>query len=202
MDRSRPSPRSRLSGRVAVVGLAGVVLALVVGGTFPASAHVTLAPSSTAAGSTAVVRLLVPHGCGGSATTEVAVRMPEEVSEVAAESTDRWRVEHADGALTYRADAPLRDGLEDTVEFSVRLPDDIGATLAFPVVQRCEEGEAAWTEVAADEASREALEMPAPVIVVTAGAGAERLMTLGAGGLLAAGCLVAGGVLLLRRRRA
>ena len=54
----------------------------------------------------------------------------------------------------------------------------------------------------ADEASREALEMPAPVIVVTTAAGSEHAMALGAAGVLAVGCLVSGGVLLLRRRRA
>ena len=110
MDRSRPSPRAGLPGPVAAVARAGaaiaVALAAVLGGTVAASAHVTLAPSTTAAGATAVVRLVVPHGCEGSATTEVAVRMPEAVTEVAAESTDRWRVEQADGRLTFRTDAP------------------------------------------------------------------------------------------------
>ena len=191
----------RLRAVVSGVLVAGVLVVGVLGSA-PASAHVTLTPSSTAAGTTAVVRMLVPHGCEGSATTEVAVRMPDAVTEVAVESTTRWRAEAADGAITYRTDEPLPDGVEDSVEFSVRLPDDIGATLVFPVVQRCEGSEAAWTETAADDASREALEMPAPVIVVTADAGSERLMTLGAAGLLAFGCLVAGGVLLLRRRRA
>jgi uncharacterized protein YcnI len=194
MDCTRTSLRASASGLLA----ATVVLL----GVAPAAAHVTLTPSSTAAGSTAAVRMQVPHGCEGSATTEVAVRRPAEVTEVAAVSSEGWRAEHAGGTVTFRPDDPLPDGVEDAVEFSVRLPDDAGATLVFPVVQRCEEGEAAWTEVAADDASREALEMPAPVIVVTADAGSEQLMTVGAAGALAAGCLVAGGVLLLRRRRA
>jgi uncharacterized protein YcnI len=198
MDSTRSSPRAALRGALLGSVLAGPVLL----GAAPASAHVTLTPSSTAAGTTSVVTMLVPHGCEGSATTEVAVRVPDSVTEVAVESTGRWQAEVAAGALTYRTDDPLPDGVEDSVEFTVRLPDDIGATLVFPVVQRCEGSEAAWTEVAADEASREALEMPAPVIVVTADAGSERLMTLGAAGLLAAGCLTAGGVLVLRRRRA
>ncbi|MDR7251302.1 uncharacterized protein YcnI [Nocardioides sp. BE266] len=178
---------------------AGAVLLVVAA---PAAAHVTLSPSSTTAGSTALVRLVVPHGCEGSATTEVAVRMPDQVSEVEAASTERWEADHADGTLTYRTDDPLLDGVEDAVQFSVRLPEEAGVTLVFPVVQRCEGSEAAWTEVAADEASREQLEMPAPVIVVTAGARSERLMTLGAVGLVAAGCVASGGVLALRRRRA
>ena len=81
----------------------------------------------------------------------------------------------------------------------------------FPVVQRCQEGEAAWTEVAEDAAGREDLDMPAPIIVVTAGgagstaipgAGSEQAMAYGAAGALAAGVVAAGAVLALRRRRA
>lgn len=195
------STRSRPSAAVcAALPLAALTALLL--GAVPASAHVTITPSSTVAGSTALVQVVVPHGCEGSATTEVAVRMPDSVTEVAADSTQRWQAEASEDAITYRTDDPLPDGVEDSVQFSVRLPDDPGATLVFPVVQRCEGAEAAWTEVAADEASREELEMPAPVIVVTADAGSERLMTLGAAGAVVAGCVVAGGVLLLRRRRA
>lgn len=198
---TRSFRRALLPG-LAVVGL----LALAA----PASAHVTLTPSTTAAGATAVVRLAVPHGCAGSATTEVSVRMPDAVSEVAAQSTDRWAVERTEEGITYRTDAPLPDALRDEVAFSVRLPDEVGAELVFPVVQRCQEGEAAWTEVAEDAASREELDMPAPVIVVTpAGAtpaasvsGGDHLMTYGALGALAAGSLAAGAVLVVRRRRA
>ena len=180
-------------------------------GAAPASAHVTITASTTAAGATAVVRLEVPHGCAGSATTEVSVRMPAEVREVAAESTERWVVEQSDDGLTFRTDAPLPDALRDEVAFSVRLPEEVGTELVFPVVQRCEEGESAWTEVAEDAASREELDQPAPVVVVTASDGASvagtdedsaRLTTYGALGALAAGSLVAGAVLLLRRRRA
>ncbi|MCW2739287.1 YcnI family protein [Nocardioides sp.] len=198
---------TRTFRRALLPGLAAVgLLALAA----PASAHVTLTPSTTAAGATAVVRLVVPHGCAGSATTEVSVRMPDAVSEVAAQSTDRWAVERTEEGITYRTDAPLPDALRDEVAFSVRLPDEVGAELVFPVVQRCQQGEAAWTEVAEDAASREELDMPAPVVVVTsAGAspaasvpGGNHLLTYGAVGALAAGSLAAGAVLVVRRRRA
>lgn len=190
-----------------VLTLAGTALL----GLSPASAHVTIAVSTTAAGATAVVRLEVPHGCAGSATTELAVRMPAEVSDVLAESTDRWLVEQDGEGLTFRTDAPLPDAVRDEVALSVRLPGEVGTQLVFPVVQRCQEGESAWTEVAEDAASRDELELPAPVIVVTAADGAAAsdatadhgtLMTYGAVGALAAGSLAAGAVLVLRRRRA
>ncbi|RYB92901.1 DUF1775 domain-containing protein [Nocardioides oleivorans] len=208
--------RTRATLRAAVSGALVSAILLLAGG--PAAAHVTISASTTAAGATALVRLEVPHGCAGSATTELAVRMPAGVSELTASSTDRWVAEAAGESITFRTDDPLPDALRDEVAFSVRLPDEPGAELVFPIVQRCEEGESAWTEVAEDAASREQLDMPAPVIVVTgadgsegsdgsaptaaAGPGDGRLMAYGAVGVLAAGCLASGAVLVMRRRRA
>lgn len=217
MNRTRATSRAARSWARggAVSGL--VAAGLIALSAAPAAAHVTITPSTTAAGATAVVRMEVPHGCEGSATTDLAVRMPEGVSDLAADDTERWSAEAAVGSITFHTDSPLPDALRDEVVFSVRLPDQAGAELVFPVVQRCQEGESAWTEVAADEASREALEMPAPVIVVTgadgvdvaaeasastASPGAGGLMTYGAAGVLVAGCLASGAVLVMRRRRA
>ena len=71
-------PRALLSLRIAIFGgVAAAALAALVLSAVPASAHVTLAASSTAAGATSVLRMEVPHGCEGSATTEVAVRTPD-----------------------------------------------------------------------------------------------------------------------------
>jgi hypothetical protein len=168
---------------------------------------------------------------------------------VTASGTDRWAVEQVADALTWTTDEPLPDAEHAEVEFSVRLPDDDGAKLVFPVIQQCEQGEAAWTEVAEHGEGHDGLERPAPVLVVTpgepgagsgaaeaeaeasasagaeaptetadsaspsvdaetdvagaaAGAGARSpLMAYGAAGVLAAGALAGGAVLLRRRRR-
>lgn len=230
--------------RAALTGLAAA--GLVALGTTTASAHVTITPSTTAAGATAVLRVEIPHGCEESATTAITVRVPVEATDVTASGTDRWAVEQSADGLTWSTDEPLPDGEHAEVEFSVRLPDDAGATLVFPVVQQCEVGEAAWTEVAEHGEGHDALERPAPVLVVTAGdaepvaepaaeatesptaepaaepsaapsaepasaepaaaepAAAEArgpIVTYGAAGLLAAGVLVGGAVLLRQRRR-
>ncbi|MDZ5662653.1 DUF1775 domain-containing protein [Nocardioides sp. S-58] len=208
MNRIRALAAGARSGAAAAVAVLGLALTA-----SPAAAHVTVTASTTAAGATAEVRMQVPHGCEGSATTEIAVRMPDEVAELVLTDTERWSAEQVEGGATFRTDDPLPDALRDEVAFSVRLPDVAGTELVFPVVQRCEQGEAAWTEVAEDAASRDELDMPAPVIVVTAGeesAGAPaddreqggRVMAWSAGGVLALGCLASGTVLLLRRRRA
>jgi hypothetical protein len=150
--------------------------------------------------------------------------MPEDVADVTASGTDRWTVDQAADSLTWTTGEPLLDGEHDQVEFSLRLPDDAGATLVFPVVQRCEEGEAAWTEVAdhaeGHDTGHDALERPAPVVVVTPGdpasgadggteaaaaaTGAEErdpLLVYGAAGVLLAGGVASGAALLRRRRR-
>lgn len=192
----------------AVAGWAGAALLLAAA---PAAAHVTLTASTTSAGATAEITLEVPHGCAGSATTEIAVRVPDGVGDVEAVDSVRWSADVSAESVVFTTDRPVPDALRDEVSFSVRLPDDPGAVLVFPVVQRCEEGESAWTEVADDAGSRDDLEQPAPVLVVT---GAEReassvpaagddprLMAYGAAGALAVGCVASAAVLLVRRRR-
>ena len=42
-----------------------------------------------------------------------------------------------------------------------------GETLYFPVIQTCEEGEAAWIEIPAEGEDGEELESPAPSITLT-----------------------------------
>ena len=198
----------------AVTASSAALAVLVIGVAAPASAHVTLDASTTGAGATTVLTMEVPHGCEGSATTEVAVRVPAGVSDVEAADTDRWTASVTDEGVSFRTEQPLPDGMREQVVFSVRLPDRVGTELVFPVVQRCEVGESAWTEVGEDAAARADLEMPAPVIVVTAADGSTAqatstgdpatgdLMSYAAGGLLGFACVGSGALLVLRRRRA
>jgi periplasmic copper chaperone A len=159
--------RSTIGRRAAWSGIAAVGLVLV--GSSSATAHVTITPSTTDAGATSVLTVGIPHGCDGSATTAISIRVPDGVEGLSAADTDRWAVEQSADGLTYATDEPLLDGEHAEVEFSVRLPDEAGETLVFPVVQRCEDGETAWTEVAEDQDGHDALDKPAPVVVVTAG---------------------------------
>jgi len=196
-----PRPRTRVAATAAALAALGLGLGIAA----PASAHVSLDATTTEAGARTLLTLEVPHGCEGSATTEVAVRVPDAVSDLAVEDTQRWAATVTDEAVTFRTDRPLPDGTRDQVSFSVRLPDEVGAELVFPVVQRCEVGESAWTEVGEDAAARADLEMPAPVLVVTAVGGTtvqDAAMSYGAAGLVGAACLASGAVLLVRRRRA
>jgi len=159
------------------LGAAGVVLgaaALVVATPLAASAHVTVSPSSTAAGSNTVLTFSVPHGCDGSATTSLAFAIPDDIPSVTPTVNPNWTIDKVmDGdrvsTVVYTAVVPLQDGYRDTVALSLRLPDDAaGETIAFPVAQTCEAGETDWSEVASAGEDPHSLEHPAPTITVTA----------------------------------
>lgn len=158
----------------------------------PASAHVTISPSTTAAGAYTVLTVSVPHGCDGSATTRIAIKMPDAINAVTPTRNPFWtvdkRMQTLDEPVTdahgnqvtervdqvvYTARTPLPDGQRDTFELSLQLPEDAGATLVFPIVQTCEQGETGWTEVAADGQDPEALEHPAPLVTTTSAEAAD-----------------------------
>ena len=244
--------RARSARSRRIVGYVGTVAALlvtVIGLAGPAGAHVTVTPSTTAAGAHAVLDFSVSHGCEGSSTTEITIRIPDEINAVAPTRHALWDVEkdvveldppvtdsHGNqvtervASVTYRTDAPLPDGYRDVFELSMQLPEAEGTTLVFPTIQTCEQGEAAWIQVAEDGGSEADLELPAPAFVVTAaepgGHGAEttatdtasaghnvaesstsqdsensRALTLAALGAGLLGALLGGAALVLQRRR-
>ncbi|MCL3837343.1 YcnI family protein [Aeromicrobium duanguangcaii] len=162
--------------------------ALVVAAAGAASAHVSVTPSSTAAGSYAVLTFSVGHGCGTSPTTRLAVQLPEQVLSVTPTVNPNWTVEKtmeklespaSDGhgseqtervaEVVYTARTPLADGLRDTIALQLPLPEKEGEKLVFPVIQTCEEGETAWTQTY--EEGQDEPESPAPFVVTTAAEG-------------------------------
>ncbi|GAA1855720.1 YcnI family protein [Myceligenerans crystallogenes] len=176
--------------RTSLRALGATVLAtgLVLAGATAASAHVTVTPSGTAAGSYALLTFAVPHGCEGSGTTKVSIQMPEQIIAVTPSVNPSWDVENVmeelpepveDGhggeytervaEVVYTAHDPLPDGLRDAFELSLKLPETEGETLAFPVVQECEEGETAWVQPTQEGAAEP--EYPAPYFALTAAEG-------------------------------
>ena len=159
------------TARLATAGLAGGVLLALAAAPLAASAHVTVTPSGTAAGSSTVLTFAFSHGCEGSPTTALTFHMPESIESVSPTLHPNYTIEKvADGDRTaqvvYTAITPVEDGYRDTIELSVRLPEDAaGETLAFPVLQTCAAGETNWNEIA-EEGEAEP-ESPAPTIVVT-----------------------------------
>lgn len=170
----------RIAMPLTAAGLAAAAVGL---GMAPASAHAEMTPSTTAAGEYAVLTFSIGHGCDGSATTDVAIDIPEGIDVVTPTINLGWTIKKQTGPLpdgessegaertsrvTYSARTPLPDGYRDTFELSVPLPDEPGKTLTFPTIQTCEKGETAWTQVPKDGQSVDDLETPAPAMELTA----------------------------------
>ncbi len=192
----------------------------------PASAHISVTPSTTVAGEYAVLSFAVPHGCDGSATTKVTIEIPDGIDVVTPTINDGWSIDKATepvsgsdenervASVTYSTKTPLPDGYRETFDLSVALPTDAGETLVFPTVQTCKKGETAWTQVPEEGQSEHDLEAPAPSFTLTeAGDEADAAELVSSGddggssdglawtalGVGAAGVVV-GGVALVRSR--
>lgn len=148
---------------------AGVGLLLAGVAPLAASAHVTVTPSGTAAGSYTVLTFATGHGCDGSPTTAVTFTLPDGISATPTVNPS-WTIARGDGTITYTAVTPLVDDQRDTFELSVKLPEGAaGDTIAFPVLQECTVGSTDWSEIPEDGADEP--EHPAPTITLSAPTG-------------------------------
>jgi uncharacterized protein YcnI len=173
----------------AVTAGAAALLLTAAGG---ASAHVGVTPDKTAANSYALLTFGIPHGCDTSATTKVAITLPQELNDAQPTVNPNWTVEKvseqlaepkklADGTsitkrtsqIVYTAKTPLAHELRDALVLSVKLPDTAGTTLYFPTLQSCETGQTDWSEIAKDGQDPHSLEAPAPSITVTEAAATD-----------------------------
>jgi uncharacterized protein YcnI len=149
--------------------------------TAPAAAHITLENREAPVGSGYKAVLRVPHGCEGSATTAVRVRIPEGVVRAKPMPKPGWTLSTVTGkyAKTYElfhaklnegvteitwAGGKLPDEQYDEFVFQGNLADDLpaGKTIYFPVVQECEKGVHRWIEIPAEGKGPGDYAQPAP----------------------------------------
>jgi uncharacterized protein YcnI len=168
-----------------LIGVVTVIVGLV-GFPAPASAHVSVTPSTTAAGAYAVLQFSVGHGCESSPTTKITIQIPAQITSVTPTRTALWKIAkqtvkvdppavdaHGNtivqrvASVTFTTDIPLPDGYREVFELAVQLPEATGTRLVFPTVQTCAQGEAAWIEVPQDGQNLADLELPAPSFVVS-----------------------------------
>lgn len=162
--------------------------ALILTGALGAQAHVTVTPNTTDAGAYSVLTFSFGHACEGSPTTSMAIQIPEGINAATPTLNQGWTVEKVmakldtpivDGhgnavtervdQIVYTAKEPIIDGVRDTFEIQVQLPEDAAEeTLAFPTVQTCEQGETAWVQLPAAGQDSHDLDAPAPMFDVTA----------------------------------
>lgn len=178
--------KSALRRTLSATAVAGGTAALMMAGIAGASAHVSVDPNKTAANSYALLTFGVPHGCGTSGTTKVAINLPEELTDATPTVNANWTVEKvtenlteprklADGTsitkrtsqIVYTAKAPLDPHMRDALVLSVKLPDAAGKTIYFPTYQTCETGNTDWIEIPKDGQSEDDLKSPAPAISIT-----------------------------------
>jgi periplasmic copper chaperone A len=146
-----------------------------------ACAHVTLETREAPVGATYKAVLRVPHGCEGTATTTLRVRIPEGVIGVKPMPKPGWTLTTVTGKYpkTYKLfHAQVSEGVVEISWSAGKLPDawydefvfqgviaddlEAGKTLYVPVVQECEKGVHRWIEIPADGKSGHDLKEPAP----------------------------------------
>ena len=134
-----------------------------------ASAHITLESQEAPVGASYKAVMRVPHGCDGSATTAIRVRLPEGVIAVKPMPKPGWRLDTVTGKypkpFTLRG-AKVTEGVTEIAWSAGKLADahydefvfmsvladelDAGKTIYFPVVQECEKGIHRWIEIPKD----------------------------------------------------
>jgi periplasmic copper chaperone A len=151
-----------------------------------AQAHVTLDQGSAPAGSTYKAVLKVGHGCDGSPTHTLTVRLPDGFRGAKPMPKAGWTLTVRKDTLAQPYDNHGKKVTEDVVEvswkaasreawlddawydeFTVRgqLPEQAGP-LWFKVLQVCEKGSNDWAQVPASGVSTQGLNSPAALLDV------------------------------------
>lgn len=131
----------------------------------PAFSHVTLETKEASVENRYKAVLRVPHGCKGSPTTKIRVRVPEGMVGVKPQPKAGWTLETIKGdyAKPYAlygaqvssgvkeivwSGGPLLDEHYDEFVFVGYLSSGLtpGSTVYFPVVQECQEGVSRWID--------------------------------------------------------
>ncbi|ANN67749.1 YcnI family protein [Bordetella bronchialis] len=147
-----------------------------------AHAHVTIETREAPAGSYYKAVFRVPHGCDGSDTRKLRIRIPDGVIGVKPQPKPGWQLDIVQGRydkaytlhgarvdqgvkeLAWTGDLP--DAYYDEFVFQAYLADDLpaGQPVYFPVVQECAKGVSRWIEIPASNGPRPA--QPAPALLI------------------------------------
>ncbi len=148
-------------------------------------AHATLETITASPGSAYKGVVRIGHGCNGTATITVRVKIPEGVTGVKPQPKPGWMVSTTKGnyAATHQLyGKPVSEGVQEIIWSGGKLLDEhydeflfrgnISATasspLYFPVVQVCENGRHDWVEIPAVGQDAHQLKSPAPFVKLTA----------------------------------
>jgi periplasmic copper chaperone A len=164
---------------------ASAVAALTVIGV--ASAHVETTPGEAPAGQTSVIGFIVGHGCEGSPTRSVSIRLPAGITAAKPRPKTGWRISIKRGKLPQPvkdvngnsvttgvlevtwSGGRLPDAWFDTFEIRLGMPNKPGKTLYFPTVQRCTKGVNRWIQIPLKGQEEPEFAAPAVTLVKSSG---------------------------------
>jgi uncharacterized protein YcnI len=165
-----------------------LIAACLVAASSAASGHVLLEGGQAAVGADFKAVFVVPHGCAGSATVKLRVRIPDGVIVAQAPAKAGWTIETVKGKYAGEYDysgAKVSEGITEIAWSGGKVPDKTretfvietfltdalkpNKTLYFPVVQECEQGTSRWIEIPSDgSVHSHDVKWPAPGVKLTA----------------------------------
>ncbi|WP_062430742.1 DUF1775 domain-containing protein [Herbidospora daliensis] len=146
--------------RAVGVALAAVVLALLPAG--PALAHVLLESAQPNGDGSVTLTFSFDHGCDGTPTEALVVRVPAGSSVVSAGQPAGWRGAVKGNTVEWTGPG-IADGAKAAFTVKARLSGKVGTPLLFPTTQKCGGGKG-YEWIGVDDASEE----PAPRLIATA----------------------------------
>ena len=152
-----------------------------------AMAHVGTTPGQAPAGQTSVIGFTIGHGCDGSPTRSVSIRLPAGITAAKPRPKPGWKITLKRGKLPVPvkdfdgnavttgvlevtwSGGRLPDAWYDTFELRLGMPNTPGKTLYFPTVQRCVKGVHRWIQIPVK--GQEEPESPAPGVTLVKSTG-------------------------------
>jgi uncharacterized protein YcnI len=166
-----------------IMRVLGLVFGAALLATQTASAHVVFEQNQAEAGTGYKAVMKVGHGCAGSATIALRVRIPDGVVQVKPTPKSGWALSTRTAKYAHAYDGlhgvkltegvteitwsggKLEDAWYDEFTFIATLPATPGPTLLFPVLQTCEKGQNDWSEDPTRSSVRAT--HPAPYVTLT-----------------------------------
>jgi len=151
-------------------------------------AHVTLEAAKAPSGSTYKATFSMSHGCDGSPTVRLRIRIPDGVTSIKPQPKPGWELttikEKRDKPTAGDHGATITEAIRevawsggrlldehfDQFAMQMKLPDAPNTTIYFPVVQECEKGVNRWIEIPEPGKSAHDYKQPAPALRLTSGA--------------------------------
>ncbi|MFY9288708.1 MAG: YcnI family protein [Alphaproteobacteria bacterium] len=149
-----------------------------------ASAHVVADPNTGKANSYFKTSFRISHGCDGSATVLVRIKMPADITSVHPQNKPGWTakiIHHKDKTVPSHhgngvqkvvdeviwTGGPLPPDQYDEFGLVMKLPNTPDETLWFPITQQCRKGMSHWVEIPSKGQAWGAMKSPAPFVRIT-----------------------------------